>query len=227
MTISGTDREAGTPAGESPDAKTSAGRLTAVLDGFRRQPALLAVYLLYFAANVSLYVIVVFYPQLLETVGVSSSLWIGLYLAVNGLAGGVSAVLYDRLKARVGPRRLVRWALLLWAIAFGLAAGLRSPVGLAVPAALFGLGVGLVFPSAFGWIEALAPKRLQGQFSSYLAMAGYLGQFASPLLFGVALAPFGVRGVFAVAAIAAAVGLSGVGLATVASDRGVSASRPR
>ena len=53
-------------------------------------------------------------------------------------------------------------------------------------------------------------------------MAGYLGQFASPLLFGVALAPFGVRDVFAVA-----VGLSGIGPAAVVSPRRLSVGRPR
>jgi len=65
----------------------------------------------------------------------------------------------------------------------------------------------LVFPSAFGWIEALAPVDRQGQFSSYLASAGYTGQFVSPVVFGPLVPVFGVRGVFAAAALVSVGGL--------------------
>ena len=75
----------------------------------------------------------------------------------------------------------------------------------------FGLGLGLVFPSAFGWIEALAPVDRQGQFSSYLASAGYTGQFVSPVLFGPLVPAFGVRGVFGAAAVLSVGGLLLVG----------------
>lgn len=43
--------------------------IAGILDGFRQQPALLAVYVLYFGANAFLYVIIVFYPQLLAGLG--------------------------------------------------------------------------------------------------------------------------------------------------------------
>jgi ACDE family multidrug resistance protein len=73
------------------------------------------------------------------------------------------------------------------------------------PVVAFGLGLGLVFPSAFAWIEALAPQDRQGQYSSYLASAGYVGQFAASIVFGPLVAPFGVRGVFGAAATVATV----------------------
>ncbi len=206
----------------SDDGGTESRGVSAVVDGFRRQPALLLVYLLYFGANAFIYVIVIFYPQLLEAVGITSSLWVGLYLTVNGTAGGVAGALYGRLKSRGSARLLVLAAFVLWTVAFGTAARIRSPLGLAVPVVLFGFGVGLVFPSAFVWVEALAPDQLQGQFSSYLAMAGYVGQFVSPLFFGVFVSPFGVQGVFVAAALLAGAGMIFPGLAVFGSRRDTS-----
>ena len=174
----------------------------------RHSPALSTVYLLYFGANALLYSIVVFYPQLLGSIGVGSAFGVGLYLSANGTAGGVSAVLYDRLKRRVGSFALVGVAFLLWVAAFGLATVVETPAGAFAPVVLFGLGIGLVFPSSFAWIESLAPKDRQGQFGSYLAMAGYVGQFAAPVVFGPFVAPLGVRGVFAAAGATATIGLS-------------------
>ncbi|MFO7927462.1 MAG: MFS transporter [Halobacteriota archaeon] len=179
----------------------------------RRRPALLAVYLLYFAANALLYSIVVFYPQLLTGIGVGSSFGIGLYLSANGLAGGVTGVLYGRLKGRFGARPLVSSAFALWLVAFVLATVVTSPVTAFAPVVLFGLGIGLVFPSTFVWVESLAPTAQQGQFGSYVAMAGYVGQFVSPVVFGSVVAPFGVRGVFSAAALVSIVGIGSIAVA--------------
>lgn len=216
-TIPPTGRETGVgtprPAASAADTEASTDGVSAIIEGFRRQPALLLVYLLYFGTNALLYAIVVFYPQLLDSVGITSSLWVGLYLTVNGVAGGVSGTLYEKLKLRVDAHHLVLVAFALWTIAFGIAATVRSAVGLGVPVALFGFGIGLVFPSAFVWIEALAPSALRGQFSSYLAMAGYIGQFVSPLLFGVFVSPFGIRGVFGTAALITSIAMAALGVA--------------
>jgi MFS family permease len=181
-------------------------RRSGILEVLRRRPALLGVYLVYFVANALLYAIVVFYPQLLSTVGVDSAFGVGLYLSANGAAGGVSGALYDRLKAAVGARRLVFGAFALWVVAFGLATAVASPIAAVAPVVLFGLGLGVVFPSTFVWVEALAPATRRGQFSSYVAMAGYVGQFVAPIGFGALVGPFGIRGPFAAAAVTATVG---------------------
>lgn len=72
-----------------------------------RTPLLVLVYGLFFAANALLYAIVVYYPQLLAGFGVSSTLLISLYLSVLGIAGGVSAHFYDRIKRRFEYRQLI------------------------------------------------------------------------------------------------------------------------
>ena len=187
---------------------------TRVLSVLRRRPALLIVYLLYFTANALLYSIVVFYPGLLGEVGVGSSFGIGLYLSASGIAGGITGSLYGRLKRRLGARRLVATAFVLWLVGFGVATVLTTPLAAFAPVVLFGLGLGLVFPSAFVWVESLAPKSKQGQFGSYVAMAGYVGQFVSPIVFGPLVGPFGIRSVFLVATVVAAVGLASVAVVT-------------
>ncbi|MFP4218658.1 MAG: MFS transporter [Salinarchaeum sp.] len=167
----------------------------------RRRPGLVGVYLLYFGANVLLYTIIVYYPQLLETIGVTSALGISLYLAASGAAGGISGALYGRLVIRATRMQLVTIAFLLWSVAFGMITLIDTPVAAAPPVFLFGLGIGLVFPSTFAWVEALAPQDRQGQFSSYIASFGYTGQFLSPLLFGPLVCILGVRGAFGAAGV--------------------------
>lgn len=182
---------------------------------FRRLPAIPAVYLLYFGANLFLYVVVVYYPQLLAGLGVTSTLSVGLYLAANGAASAVAAAAYDRLVGRFGRHRLVLAAFGLWVAGFGVAAAVEGALAAAVPVLALGVGTGLVFPSAFAWVEALSPPDRQGSLASYIASAGYLGQFLSPLAFGVVVPVAGVRGVFGAAALAAGLGgvVLGVGLA--------------
>ncbi|MFC7132222.1 MULTISPECIES: MFS transporter [Salinibaculum] len=189
---------------ENPDILTQIRNLLAV---FRRIPAIPAVYLLYFGANVFLYVVVVYYPQLVAGFGVTSTLAVGVYLAVNGTSSALAAALYDRLLARFSRPLLALAAFALWAGGFALAAVVDAPVAAGAPVVLLGLGTGLVFPATFGWIEALAPPDRQGSLSSYVASAGYLGQFVSPLAFGTVIPFAGVRGVFGVAAAAAFAGL--------------------
>ena len=196
-----TGREAGDAEGREVD-----GTLEDVVAVLRKQPALVAVYGLYFGANALLYAIVVFYPQLLGGLGVDTAFGVGVYLSANGIAGGITGSLYGRFKRRVGAGRLVLVALVLWAVGLGAAVVVASPAAAFAPVILFGLGIGFVFPSTFVWVESLAPETLQGQLSSYVAMAGYVGQFVSPVLFGVFVGPFGIRGPFAAAALAAGVG---------------------
>ena len=171
---------------------------------------LVLVYGLFFATNALLYAIVVYYPQLLAGFGVSSTFLISLYLSVLGIAGGVSAYFYDRIKRRFEYRQLTVVALGLWVAGSSLVAVASAPLLALLPVVLFGLGQGLVFPTVLLWVEELVPADRQGQFSSYVAMAGYIGQSLSPVLFGLVAGPFGIRAAFAAAAAFA-------GLALVAS----------
>ena len=189
------------PAIESANGTSkSGGSLQALVRVFRSTPLLLLVYGLYFLTNVLLYSIIVYYPRFLETFGVQSSFTISLYLSAMGLSGGTSAYFYDRIRQRLSYVGLAHTAFLLWTVGFGLVIVAGSAWMAAVPVVLFGLGQGLVFPTALLWVEELVPVGRQGQFSSYIAMFGYVGQFLSPILFGPVASGFGVTAVFGTAA---------------------------
>lgn len=204
--------------GETASVEIGSGGVRDVVAELRGRRGLLWVYLVFFAANVFLYSIVVFYPDVLGSVGVTSSFTIGLYLAGVGLAGGTTAVLYDRLLTWFDRHDLVAAALVLWLIAFLMATRVSSPATAVPTVVAFGLGMGLVFPSAFAWIEALAPLDRQGQYSSYLASSGYTGQFLAPVVFGPLVPQFGVTGVYAAAAMVVAVGAVGFAAVVLRTD---------
>jgi len=176
------------------------GSLRALVDVLTGTPLLVAVYLLYFLANVLLYSIIVYYPGILATFGIESSFRISLYLSAMGIAGGVSAALYDRVHRLFSYGQLARIALLLWTVGFAVVPAANSPIVAIAPVVLFGLGQGLAFPTAMLWVEELVPADRKGQFSSYIAMFGYVGQFLSPVLFGPVAAGLGVTAVFGVTA---------------------------
>ena len=81
---------------------------------------------------------------------------------------------------------------------------------------LFGFGQGLVFPTVMLWVEELVPTDRQDQFSSYIAMAGYISEFLSPVLFGVVAGPFRTQSMVVAAAILAGVSFLGSGVQYVA-----------
>lgn len=188
----------------------SAGGLRGLAQVFRGTPVLVLVYALYFVANLLLYAIVVYYPPVLAEFGVESSLAISLYLSALGVSGGTSAYFYARIKRRFDYRRISLAAFVLWTIGFGTATVATTPTVAILPVVLFGLGQGLVFPTVFLWVEELVPADRRGQFSSYIAMFGYVGQFLSPIAFGVVAGAFGVRAVFATAAALFATAVVGV-----------------
>lgn len=189
------------------------GGLAGLLAVFAATPLLLLVYGLYFVANLLLYAYTVYYPGLLATFGVESSLTISLYLAALGLAGGVSAYFYDRVKRRFDYRQLTLAALALWTAGFTVAAVADSRLVAAVPVVLFGLGQGLAFPTVLLWVEELAPADRKGQYSSYIAMFGYVGQFLSPVVLSPVAGAFEVHAVFATAAAFTGISAVAVGAA--------------
>ena len=130
-----------------------------------------------------------------------------LYLAALGMAGSVSALLYDRVKRRIGRHVIILGLFGLWTVALTLTVVVSSPVTSLVPPVLFGLGMGMITPSVLDWVEELVPKEHLGSLSSYLASAGYLGQFLSPVLFGPVTGAYDVRGVFAAGAVIALLAL--------------------
>lgn len=191
---------------------SDAGGLRGLIGVFATTPILPFVYGLYFVANLLLYAYAVYYPGLLATFGIGSSLTISLYLAALGFAGGTSSYFYDRIKRRFDHRQLALGALVLWTVGFAVAFVAGGRLVAVVPVVLFGLGQGLAFPTVLLWVEELAPPNRKGQYGSYVAMFGYIGQFLSPVVLGPVAGAFGIRAVFGV--VAAFTGVSTIGVAS-------------
>jgi len=173
---------------------------SSVIRVFRETPILFVIYGLMFFANVLLYAIVIFLPQLLETFGTSSTFRIGLFLTAMTGSAGATAFIYGWIRSHLTYRSIVAVAVLLWAVAFTTISRAAAGPIIAAAVALFGVSHGLILPTVMVWIGNAVPLSFRGRFSSYLGTSGFIGQFLSPILFAPVMIAAGIRGVFMVGA---------------------------
>ncbi len=167
---------------------------------FRQNPVLLIIYGLMFFANVLLYVIVIFLPQLLETFGISSTFRIGMFLTAMTGSAGLTAFIYGKVRSRFSYPVIVLLAVALWSASFAIISQASDSRIIVLSMALYGISQGLVLPTVMVWIGDIVPMAFRGRFSSYLGTFGFIGQFLAPILFAPILIMVGLKGVFVVAA---------------------------
>ncbi len=134
--------------------------------------------------QIAFYLLPVQLPFLLEeTFGLGPAAT-GLFIAIPPLAYAGASLASARLSS--GRRRAT-----VLAVAFGvtgagyLAIGLAGNLGVVAPGLLLGgAGLGLMVPNLVGWVAHAAPARLRGRLIGVMTSALFLGQFASPLLWG-------------------------------------------
>jgi MFS transporter, ACDE family, multidrug resistance protein len=163
---------------------------------FRAAPVLYGIYGLIFFSSVLLYALIVYGPPLMEQVGITSPLHIGMFVASMGLASALTSAMYGRIKRRFSYRGIIIVSLLLWAAAFLPLALNTTRVLIAAAFVLYGISQGLLSPACMVWIGEVTPSGYLGRVSSYLGSFAFLGQFASPLLFAPLASGNGAQGVF-------------------------------
>ncbi len=174
---------------------------------FREKTVLFGIYGFMLLTNLLLYANVVYLPEVLEGVGVTSTFRVGLFLTAMGVSAGIVASRYDWVKERLHYRKIVPISFLFWSIGFGVAFFGSSIWTYGLSVVLFGIGQGLALPTVMLWIGDVVSPSFLGRFSSYLSTFGFLGQFLSPIAF----APFaGWLGVGRVFMVAFFVGLGGL-----------------
>jgi ACDE family multidrug resistance protein len=173
---------------------------TSVFTILRKNPVLFIIYGLMFFANVLLYVIVIFLPQLLETFGIISTFQIGMFLTAMTGSAGVTAFAYGKIRSRFSYPSIVLTAVAIWAVAFTSISQASDSRILALSIGLFGVSQGLILPTVMVWIGDIVPPSFRGRFSSYLGTFGFIGQFLAPILFAPILIMVGLKGVFVVGA---------------------------
>ncbi|SNR36311.1 Predicted arabinose efflux permease, MFS family [Haloechinothrix alba] len=150
----------------------------------RRYPALLAWYGLMLTTGLLMYSLAVFIPQRLAELGVHEPLRVSLFMVAMSIAAGVVGLAYGRLRARLDYAAMLRITAACWVAAFGVLGTVGVPAILLVAAALFGFANGLLLPTITVLIGETPPAEQRGRATSLSATAMFIGQFASPLLFG-------------------------------------------
>jgi MFS family permease len=94
------------------DPEHSVGRI------FKENSALWLIYGLMFTGSILLYVVVIFLPQLLETLGITSTFRIGLFITAMTASAGAVSLVYGNIRSRFSYRWIVLLSVTLWTAAF-------------------------------------------------------------------------------------------------------------
>ncbi|MCE8544651.1 MFS transporter [Ruegeria pomeroyi] len=152
--------------------------------------------LLQMVTNMTFFIMPTQIPFYLDALGHDSAVMTGTVLGLLTLAGGLAALVYGRLAARLGVTGI--WALGYGAMAIGMAA-IGAQAGL--PAMLagavcIGIGFAWVLPAFVTVMLAIAPARRRGAAGGLLTTAIFLGQVLSPFVSLPIIAAIGFDGLY-------------------------------
>ncbi|MGV9169540.1 MAG: MFS transporter [Promethearchaeia archaeon] len=188
--------------------RATTGREESVFSIFQENIVLIGIYAFMLLVHLLLYMNVIYIPEIINELGITSSFQVSLFLAVMGLAGGTTATQYNWVRERVSYHNMVPVIFLLWTVGFSFASFGASIWTYILSVILFGIGQGLAFPTIMLWVGDLVPSSFHGAFSSYLSTFGYLGQFLSPIVFAPVVIWLGVDQVYITALLIALGGLT-------------------
>ena len=182
----------------------TADKETTVLRLLRENPTLFVIYWLIFLNMVFFFSLVVFLPEILKQLGMTSTFHIGLFISAMGLMGGITALMYGRIRAKFSYKTIVAITLALWVVGFITLSQASTSLLVGLSAALFGVGQGMVMPTAPLWAGELVPASFRGRITSYLATFGLIGQFLSPIILSPLASSLGLNGLFLAMAVTCA-----------------------
>lgn len=139
---------------------------------------------------------VTYMPLLLQNSFNASSLTIGILLSSMSVSIMLTSSQLGRLAKRFPVRTLIRASFVLFALALVIVPFIQSLWGLLIPTLIFGIGLGIGFPSLQTLLAELAPREYLAAVMSINGMFLGLGQTLGPLLMGVAFGIWGISGVF-------------------------------
>ncbi|WP_438270986.1 multidrug efflux MFS transporter [Sporolactobacillus mangiferae] len=147
-------------------------------------------------ANMSIQPIITVYVKLLSPGSAHLELISGVVVAAAGLASVLSAPLLGKLSDRIGPRRVLLYALLFTGILFIPQAFVTNAWQLTVLRFMLGLATAGILPSINTIVKKMAPAAITGQLFGYNQSAQFLGTMGGSLLGGHMAAAFGIKYVF-------------------------------
>ena len=140
--------------------------------------------------------LVTYMPLLMGDSFKASTLTIGIILSSMSATITLSSLQLGRLATKFSERYLITGSFLLFALALAIVPFIHSLWLLLIPTMIFGIGLGIGFPSIQTVLAELTPKEfLAGVMSINGTFIG-LGQTLGPLLMGAAFGIWGISSVF-------------------------------
>ncbi|MBD1849213.1 MFS transporter [Leptolyngbya sp. FACHB-711] len=133
-------------------------------------------------SQIVFYMIPVQLPFYLQQIANANASQSGLAIALATLATSISALSYQRLKARFTFTQLYAIAFLLMGIGYLIISFVSRYNLVLVGLAIAGLGVGLLMPNMNVCLTSSTPVALRGRILGGLTTSFFLGQFISPLI---------------------------------------------
>ncbi len=139
---------------------------------------------------------VTYLPKLIATSFGADSFTIGLFLSSISVAIAFTSSQLGRLARRFSEQTLVRASFGFYALALFIIPFISNLWLLLIPTTVFGIGLGIGFPSIQTLLAQLAPKEYLATVISVNGTFFGLGQTLGPLLMGVAYGMGGIDSVF-------------------------------
>lgn len=139
---------------------------------------------------------VTYLPKLIATSFGADSFTIGLFLSSISVAIAFTSSQLGRLARRFSEQTLVRASFWFYALALFIIPFISNLWLLLIPTTLFGIGLGIGFPSIQTILAQLAPKEYLATVISVNGTFFGLGQTLGPLLMGIAYSMGGINSVF-------------------------------
>ncbi|BCL38008.1 MFS transporter [Nostoc sp. MS1] len=139
---------------------------------------------------------ITYLPQLISDVFKQPPATIGILLSSVSVAITITSSQLGRLARKYNPTTLIRASFLLYALALFIVPFMPSIWFLLIPTTIFGIGLGVGFPSIQTLLADLAPREYLATILSVNGTFLGLGQTLGPLLMGIAFGLGGINSVF-------------------------------
>lgn len=139
---------------------------------------------------------VTYLPQLISDVFKEPPATIGILLSSVSVAITITSSQLGKLARKYQPTTLIKASFILYALALFLVPFMPSSWFLLIPATIFGVGLGVGFPSIQTLLADLAPREYLATILSVNGTFFGLGQTLGPLLMGLVFGFGGINSVF-------------------------------
>ncbi|MBG1239693.1 MFS transporter [Nostoc sp. NZL] len=144
---------------------------------------------------------VTYLPIVMKNSFNASAFTIGIILSSMSVTITLTSLQLGKLTKKFSQKSLVRASFVLFAIALAIIPLIHSLWFLLISTMIFGIGLGIGFPSIQTLLAEMAPKEYLAAIMSINGTFLGFGQTLGPLLMGIAFGMFGISSVFYVAAI--------------------------